>query len=264
MTLIVSEVSKFGVVMVADSAITTQQSDILPSGQQVPLYVRLGAAKVKQVPGKPIGTSFWGMGRIANIPTDIWLDDFFSNRIKPESTLEEICNILAEDVNESFFRHNQNDIGGFHIGSIISDTKNNTLPVLYHIHRGHEGQTPGKFELHKDYPNEHILKKENYYQNLKQGNRYFLRNGLHSAFANVQERIFQSIYALSQQNGINIPYPLSLKTLENLNRLIVGLLCDLIAISDNLEKVARPISSLTIDLKGNVTFTSALSNVSYT
>jgi hypothetical protein len=263
MTLVLSSVSKFGVVMVGDSAITTTHlNGTLPSGDPIPKYARFGAQKVKQVPNRPIGVSFWGMGRIGSIPTDIWLDDFFAHHVQAHHSLDEVCNILADQVNTAFGASGQNDVGGFHVGSIISNPNEQPLPVLYHIHRGHAGQPPGRFQLHKDFPFGQNFSVDQYRRNLELGTAYSLRNGYHSAFAEVQERIFESIYALVAHHDIQIPYPPELHSQERFSRLLVGLMCDLFAMSNRVASVGRPISSLTIDLNGSVTFSSALSNIS--
>jgi len=265
MTLVLSSISKYGVVMVGDSAITTTHlTGTLPSGARVPDYVRFGAQKVKQIPDKPIGVSFWGMGRIGSIPTDIWIDDFFSHNVHTGDSLDDICNTLATQVNDAFGGSGQNDVGGFHIGSVLNLANQEPFPVLYHIHRGHPGQPPGRFALYKDYPyDQDGLSIDQYRRNLELGTIYSLRNGYHSAFAEVQERIFESIYALVARHDIQIPYPPSLQSQEKFHRLLVGLMCDLFAMSNRLASVARPISSLSIAINGTVTFSSALSNVSY-
>jgi len=263
MTLVLSSVSRFGLVMVGDSAITTTHlTGTLPSGDPIPRYARFGAQKVKRVPNRPIGISFWGMGRIGPIPTDIWLDDFFAHQVQPQHTLDDICNTLADQVNTAFGLSGQDDLGGFHVGSILNNANEQPLPVLYHIHRGHAGQPPGRFELHRDYPFDQDFPVEQYRRNLELGIAYSLRNGYHSAFAEVQERVFQSIYALVSHHGIQIPYPPGLQSQEKFNRLLVGLMCDLFAMSNRLASVGRPISSLTIDLNGSVSFLSALSDIS--
>ncbi|MBK7380300.1 MAG: hypothetical protein IPJ03_15155 [Ignavibacteriales bacterium] len=264
MTLILSEVSKHGVVMVADSAITTTHTGVnLPSGKPIPKYVRFGAQKVIQVPNEPIGISFWGMGRIGEIPTDIWINDFLTSRIDATDNLEDICNKLADEVNNACFMAKQNCEGGFHVGSVIDIDSVNPTPILYHIHRGHPENTPSKFQLYKDHPDGQGITIKEYRDNLENGMRYFLRNGQYTVFAHLQQNLIDHIYALNRNYNIKLPYPENLQTLERLNRMMVGIMCDFYALSDQVASVARPISSLIIDLKGNVTYSSALSDVSY-
>ena len=262
MTLVLSEVSKFGIVMVGDSAITTthEENDRLPSGDHVPPYSRFGAQKVKQVPNLPIGISFYGMGRIAKIPTDLWMDDFFAHKVQQNSTLGEICNTLIENVNEAFFMNMQNDLGGFHVGAILHPGTDQAYPVLYNIFR-EDRQHP--FRLQKDNPDGRGLTIEQYRQALNNGTAFYLRNGMHEAFSAVQNNIIDSIYQLVGRHDIQIPYPPGLAAHEKFNRLQVALMCDLISMSSKTASVGRPISSLTIDLNGRVTYSSALNNFSY-
>jgi hypothetical protein len=262
MTLVLSEVSKFGVVMVADSAITTThpEEQKLPSGEPIPKYVRLGSAKIKQVQGLPIGISFYGMGRIGGIPTDVWMDDFLSHNIKVEHTLDDICNILAKDINEAFFRNKQNDLGGFHVGAVLEPGTENAYPILYHIFRGDQKEA---FHLQKDNPDGRGFTPQQWRDHLQRGYAYYLRTGLHEPFAVLQQNIFESIYALGEKYEIQIPHPPGLSVHERFDRLQVGLMCDLVAMSNHTASVGRPISSLTISLNGHVTFSSALNDVSY-
>jgi len=263
MTLVLSEAFKYGIVMVADSAITTDITRLtLPSGKPVQTHVRTGAEKIRAVPNKPIGISAWGMGRIGEIPTDLWLDDFLGTKIHNSDNIETICNKLADAVNEDFFIHKQNDLGGFHVGAILGSTTEQPLPVLYHIHRGHEGEPPGKFQLYKDYPVDQGWSVETYQQHLDHGMSCYLRNGHHSKFAYLHASIVNYINDLASK-GVNIPSPNNLRSHERLNRLLVGVMCDIYSMSDKPASVARPISSLTIDLKGNLNYTSPLSDVSY-
>lgn len=262
MTLVLSEVSKFGIVMVADSAITTthNQKDKLPSGDPIPKYVRLGSEKIKRVPNRPIGISFYGMGKIAGIPTDVWMNDFLNHKIKPEHTLDEICNTLTEDINEAFFMNMQNDLGGFHVGAILEPASQNAYPVLYHIFKERPDE---KFHLQKDNPDGRHFTIEEWREKLELGHAYYLRNGMYEQFAVLQEKIIETAHELNEKYGIQIPFPPSLIAHEKFDRLQVGLMCDLVAMSDRIASVGRPISSLTINLKGNVTFSSALGDVSY-
>lgn len=264
MTLILTETSKFGVTMVADSAITITHNNTvkLPSGKNIPKYSRYGAQKIKRVPNKPIGISFWGMGSIGEIPTDIWMDDFLENRISDNDNLDTICIKLSDCVNKSMLKPNQYNVGGFHIGSVIRINTQPPLPVSYHIHRGHQGEAPGKFELHKDNPYERGLSIETYLQQLEQGILFNIINGKYEEFNHLYASIRNHIIELAKK-GMYIPHPPCLISQEKLNRLIVGLMCDLYALSNKVASVARPISSLTIGLDGEVKFSSSLSDVSY-
>ena len=84
MTLVISEVSKFGIVMAADSAITQTfcQSWTLSSGKQVPPTVRTGAQKIVPIRAIDATIAVWGFGTVgtpnhldARIPVDQFLQE---------------------------------------------------------------------------------------------------------------------------------------------------------------------------------------------
>lgn len=262
MTLVLSEVSKFGVVMVADSAITTthNEDEKLPSGEKIPKYVRLGSEKVKRIPKYPAGISFYGMGRIAGLPTDIWMEDYLKHEIKDALTLDQVGERFTETVNETFFKHKQHDLGGFHFGAVVDAGTDHAYPILYHIFRDKNDEP---FRLQKDNPDGRDIPIDRWRSHLDLGHTYYLRNGLHEPFAVLQDRIFDAMYELTGRYGIQVPYPPTLTVHERFDRLQLGLMCDLISMSNHIASVGRPITSLTIDLDGNVNFSSALNDVSY-
>ena len=85
MTLIVSEISKFGIAMAADSAVTEQYPVDweLSSGISTPPTVRTGAQKIIPIKSINAAISVWGFGTVgipsnldAQIPIDRFLEDF--------------------------------------------------------------------------------------------------------------------------------------------------------------------------------------------
>src|SRR5665213_500892 len=71
MTLILTELTPFGIAMAADSAVTfthptTGYSFVQPNA----------AAKLQSIPSLNAGVSCWGIGAIEDAPTDEWLAAF--------------------------------------------------------------------------------------------------------------------------------------------------------------------------------------------
>src|SRR3989304_2796668 len=93
MTLILTELSKHGIAMVADSAVTFTEQ--LPSGKPVN-YVLNGAQKLQVVPYLTAGISVWGLGAIEGVSTDIWLHDFIERHSDIHSLDEFANNLVAE------------------------------------------------------------------------------------------------------------------------------------------------------------------------
>jgi hypothetical protein len=81
MTLVLTEISKFGIAMAADSAVTCD--DPLPNGRVVN-RVLTGVKKLQVIPKIHAGISVWGEGDIEfedkSYPTDIWLEYFIENK----------------------------------------------------------------------------------------------------------------------------------------------------------------------------------------
>ena len=107
MTLVVSEVSKFGIAMAADSAITTRYHStfLLQSGKPAPPTVRTGAQEIVPISAINAVISVWGLGTIGTpvdqdvkIPIDKFLSDF-AESVNPRDELDEVGEKLAKVVN---------------------------------------------------------------------------------------------------------------------------------------------------------------------
>ena len=265
MTLVLSEVSKFGLVMVGDSAIESTYTDLalLPSGKKPNPIVRTGCDKVKQVPGRPIGISFWGMGKIGDIPTDLWVDDYIQNIVEPDWGFDEICEQLKENVNYHMTQSKAFGRGGFHVGTVKKPNGGPPIPYLYHVHNDSDGQDWEHFRVQEDIPKGLEMTIDQYLAELNRGMWRFLRNGFVDSFQKIQDRMFDLIEEFARTKGIMIPSPENIQTHEKFARLQVGLMADLFALSNHNPLVGRPITSLTIDMEQNVTFTSSLSDITH-
>jgi hypothetical protein len=137
MTLIVSEVSKFGIAMTADSAITEQYptSWALSSGKPPPPTVRTGAQKIVPIQSINAAISVWGFGTVgmpndldAQIPIDCFLQDF-AESIRSGVSLDDVGYRLVNIVNQ---RIKIGQIrGGFHLAG-YSEENSKRFPALYH------------------------------------------------------------------------------------------------------------------------------------
>ena len=127
MTLIVSDVTKFGIVMLADSAVTQRWSQpiVLPSGKELTHAVRIGAQKI--VPLEPINAaiSIWGFGTVQSspgdnetrIPVDLFIRDF-AELVRAGTSLERVGNQLADAVNSRIVVGKEE--GGFHLAGYVN------------------------------------------------------------------------------------------------------------------------------------------------
>ena len=91
MTLVMTEVSTYGVAMAADSAVT------FPDGR-----VYVGAQKLLPVPQINAGLSIWGRGSVNKSAADTWLQNFIQNDVTNEMTLLNMAETLANRLNNEF------------------------------------------------------------------------------------------------------------------------------------------------------------------
>lgn len=124
MTLILTELSRHGVAMAADSATTKTNGRSL-----------YGIQKLLPVPQINAGISIWGKGQVKNVDTDIWTQSFIIDDINSNMTLLDAANILTDKLNNTFGDVLKERMG-FHLAGF--DTKNDIRgPAFYHVHNGH-------------------------------------------------------------------------------------------------------------------------------
>ncbi len=259
MTLIVSEVSRFGIAMAADSAITEvyPQNSMLPSGARTPPTVRVGAQKIIPIHSIDAAISVWGFGTVgaggrpdAMIPIDRYLEDF-AKTVKPNSSLEEVGSQLAAMTND---RISVGQIrGGFHLGGYtVQDGER--FPALYHIHTGHKAEGPhGPLTLHRDYPFESRRDVDKWLRELK-STTFWLRNGAIDAYVAFQTHLNDLMNHLRKEADFDCPYhsrfSSALEARGQFLRLQIQTICEFYRLSNRLETIAMPISWITISEKG--------------
>ena len=259
MTLIVSEVSRFGIAMAADSAITeTYPEDwILPSGSHTPPTVRVGAQKIIPIRTIDAAISVWGFGAVGApgqedvmIPIDRYLEDF-AEMVKPNSSLEEVGNQLAAVTNE---RIEVGQVrGGFHLGGYTTQGAKR-FPALYHIHTGHKPGGPHRpLELRPDYPFDSGRDVDRWLKELK-STTFWLRNGAIDAYGAFQRHLNDLMNRLRKEADFDCPYyPRFSSALEARGRFLrlqIQTICEFYRLSNRLETIAMPISWITISEKG--------------
>jgi hypothetical protein len=90
MTLVMTEVSSYGVAMAADSAVT------FPNGR-----VYVGAQKLLPVPQINAGLSLWGRGSVNGEDADTWLQNFIQHDVQSEMSLLNMAETLVEKQKQS-------------------------------------------------------------------------------------------------------------------------------------------------------------------
>jgi hypothetical protein len=197
MTLILTEITKFGIAMVADSAITT--TAIMPSA--TPLKrVTTGALKLQIVPYLNAGISFWGAGTIPyakgkGFPTDMWLQDF----IKSHKSLSSFDDFAAELKAElQALPEPLDEELEFHFAG-YKEIGREKYPTLYHI-RNVEGDFRQGYKLHefvvgKDFPSQSIGEIP-----------FTLRNGDYGPYALLSGLVNVGKQILYEEMNLEIPH----------------------------------------------------------
>src|SRR6266581_666676 len=138
MTLVVSEVSeRFGCVVVGDSAVT------------IGTKVLHGAEKVHYSTDANIGFAIWGNACLAGQRLDMIISSFVTSlgeTATPRSAGRDLAEIL-KNAGQKDGRNWKDLRGGVQICGYEG-----SLPVLFHVHTGHEPPAPqGPFQLYEDY-----------------------------------------------------------------------------------------------------------------
>lgn len=202
MTLILTELSPFGITMAADSAVTHTQ---IQTGLS---YATPNAAKKLQViPYLNAGISCWGAGTIAGISTDQWLAEFI-NSSTSLTTLQSFANELARQLNTLFPTNNSGSSRlGFHLAG-FENYNGTSTPSFYHVHDGEStvlkrrGTTvnPQQFNANHDIPPpifQQIIRTSS--------PPYVTRNGDYQLYAKIF-RLLEQFFEQLQPLGIQIPH----------------------------------------------------------
>ena len=205
MTLVLTEVSRLGVAMAADSAVTFRSASRPPR-------VYIGAQKLLPAGQIDAGLSVWGKGDVNGVDADIWLANFIKNDVADRMSLWDMATKLAEELNEAFSGVIDERMG-IHIGGF--DERNGIRgPAFYHVHNQHhkyrfhnrkpvvvEEEPIREFAAHKDRPPS--IYAENDYSGLT-------RNGDFAIFALLHDEMRGQFRRMEEMTSLVFPYPPSL------------------------------------------------------
>jgi hypothetical protein len=195
MTLVVSDISSLGVIMVGDSAITQKKND--GSEEVIP-----GAVKVQYSSATNIGLAMWGFANVGNKMLDHWIADFINNSIRTNDSVEKVGQEIATQLN-SILSTSGNPwkemVCGIHVAGY-----RNGLPCLFHVHCGHDNEPAHELRIYKDYPDDQQWS-ERYFNYLLEFGFIHLRNGYHPLFGPLFDRILE--YSGQLRVNFNISFP---------------------------------------------------------
>jgi hypothetical protein len=136
MTLILTEISNFGIAMAADSAVTSEIRR--PDGSSV-YRVLTGVHKLQVIDRLHAGISVWGMGTMGSTDTDLWLQDFINAERENYTSLQEFAILLQNELRSLVpsIDAQANPLGtvGFHLAGFV-DHAGAPTATFYHIHNG--------------------------------------------------------------------------------------------------------------------------------
>jgi len=217
MTLVLSELSRFGIAMTADSAITFLEP--LPSGGSR-FRVVLGAKKLQVIPKLNAGISIWGQGSIrvgADIlQMDTWIENFIVEREDDYESLDDFANLLATEI-RNFIQPidvSQHPLGtvGFHLAGFI-DYQGSPIPTFYHIHNGQSQALAARgITVNPTIVNaNHDLPPNIVRQMLLSGRSAIIRNGDFTIYAALFQHIDTFLRNLSRYRNLTIPHSRDLR-----------------------------------------------------
>jgi hypothetical protein len=247
MTLVVSEISKHGIVMIGDSAITYSNGGI-------PVGVGDGAAKVQYSEKANVGVAMWGNAVVQGNQMDTWVKDFIESNIDDNEGIESAGQRLTSGLRSELEKENMpwSELDfGIHLAGYIND-----LPRLWHIHCGHSNEPPHEPRLYHDYPEDQTWT-EAYYRAL-----FFppggggtasahLRNGYTPHYALLFSSMKDYVNSLRQQLGINLPTD-SLEGHLNFHKLLVRFVAGALVAAGEHPGVNDNLSSISFDQNGIV------------
>jgi len=242
MTLVISELSEFGIAMVADSAVTVKERT--PSGDIIHRVLN-GAQKLQVIPPLSAGISMWGLGTIltpvGSVSTDVWIADFIQRHTDIQS-VDEFANELARELHQVV--GNAKKAMGFHLAGYV-ERHGRRLPTLYHV-RNVDGPY-GRFRFHDfipghDYPPREIAEEKD---------RRSLRNGDFGPYAVLSDTVNKVLPHIRGSMKLGIPHPSLGGRLAYLAAW-VKFISDLYASAGEMRTIGGSIASLGITPEGQV------------
>lgn len=269
MTLVLSEVSKVGIVMAADSIITF---DVDRNGRPIEKQQK-NWDKILLVQKIKAAVSYWGVIGAVNRQFNLWLKRVIESGAADGSydDLDSFADYLATAMNEAcggkVLANNQHI--GVHVAGYTKWPDGERRPAFYHVHNGHLGiQTkletvrigekdylkavhpelvaePRKlFEKHKDFPKENKGLNENL-GILDSG--YLTRNGDYFIYAVLAEHIEQALIYANHIPGVSIPRDRnSLGSRKGYIHLMLETMTKLYACSNLGRKIGGEVTSIAI------------------
>jgi hypothetical protein len=258
MTLILTEISDFGIAMAADSAVTIP---VINAHGDHQLRVLTGVKKLQVIEKLNAGISIWGLAELTiehgqKIDTDIWLRDFIQSERPNYNSLSEFAILLQNRIRNYVNPIDpiQRPLGniGFHLAGFV-EHEGHQAPTFYHIHNGVSKALEAR-GTHID-PTivnaNHDLPPNIAQERLAQNQIYLTRNGDFSIYAALFNHIVQFLASLSEYGGITIPQSRNLSERAEWLRFQIRTMSELYRLSNlRLPTIGGKIDTLLITSDG--------------
>lgn len=194
MTLVVSDISNMGIIMVGDSAVTRSRNGIQE--------VISGAVKVQYSSEANIGFAVWGNADVGNSRMDYWISNFIQQEIKSSDNVEVVGQKLVDQLNPILSASGKpwkDLVRGIHIGGYRQG-----FPCLFHVHCGHNNEPAHELRFYKDFPEDQNWS-EYYFNYLLNFAFVHLRNGYHPLLGPLFDHVLE--YSKQLRANFNISFP---------------------------------------------------------
>jgi hypothetical protein len=239
MSLVVSDISTHGIVMVGDSAITRRKGgkliDVLSDG-----------SKIQYSEVANIGFALWGRCNLADQRVDAWLSDFIKSEVRTGDSVESVGERLAKILNEKIAAMKEpwdKQVRGIHLAGYRDDR-----PVLFHVHCGHPNEPSHELRLYHDYPDDRNWSTEEFEALLSRGVIH-LRNGFIQHFAALFDSMLAYMEKLDRILRVKFPQP-SLRGRFDFYKLLVRFVADTLTATGQTQSVNDKLSAIAFDQKG--------------
>ena len=152
MTLIITELSDFGIAMAADTADTVGSMNVRGLVED---RAFLGLIKLLPVTKLQAGISYWGWAKMPpssdkGVWMDWWLRDFLIKNINNYNTISDLAKLLEKELRKLVPPLSEEELklspigwGGIHLAGFVSH-EGKRIPCLWHIHNGASQALPQK------------------------------------------------------------------------------------------------------------------------
>ena len=259
MTLILTEISRIGIAMAADSAVL--QRTPRPDGT-VAENVLSGVVKLRQIPKLNAGISIWGRGEInycgVRYATSDWLEYIIKNRENEYNSLEDFARLLETELrllitDFNLQRYPLGDIG-FHLAG-YSDWEGRKVPDFWHIHNGFSQALEMRgIRMDPDRVNaNHDMSPRLLSCFLEMFGAYVTRNGDFPEYVELFEVVNMRLAEFARR-GFIIPCPPTLENRARWLRFQIQLMSELYGFSNRPQIIGGQIPTLTITPEGKMVY----------